>query len=114
MTGNGNEVLRIVGGLALAPLFRADFLAGISKATLREAIDAWEACRPLISQGEPKLAVDLFLRAAFLALSKDDEARQIEAGLESNPALKGSFGEKPIDEALRELFLSVNAFNPAR
>jgi hypothetical protein len=67
--GIGNQVLRVVAGLALAPLFRADFLAGIADLQLSEALKAWEARRPNGGQGDPVLAIDLFLRAAHLALA---------------------------------------------
>jgi hypothetical protein len=112
--GIGNQVLRVVGGLSLAPLFRADFLAGIPDQKLREAVAVWVAQRPKAGQGDPVLAIDLFLRAACLALGVNDQAHQIEARLKSNPALRGSFGEKPIDEAVRELFSGMSVLNSGR
>ena len=77
-------------------------------------MDDWEARRPKLGQGEPLLAIDLFLRAAHLALGNDEESRQIEARLESNPARKSAFDQKPIDEALLELFSGTIALNSAR
>jgi hypothetical protein len=112
--GVGNQVLRVVGGLSLAPLFRADFLAGIPDQRLRDTIAAWEARRPRAGQGDPVLAIDLFLRAAHLALGDNDTAHQIETRLESNPAFKGSLGAKPIDEAVLELFAGMSLLNSVR
>jgi hypothetical protein len=112
--GLGIHVLRVVGGLSLAPLFRPDFLAGIPDQKLKEAIETWDARGPTVSQQEPVLAIDLFLRAANLALGENETARQIEARLESNPALKASFGDKPIDEAVLELFSDMSALKSAR
>jgi hypothetical protein len=113
-TGLENQILRVMGGLALAPLFRANFLAGIPDARLGEAVTAWEAGRPKAGQGDPVLAIDLFLRAAHLALGDNEKARRIEARLELNPALKGSLGGKPIDEAVRDLFSSMKALISVR
>ena len=107
--GIGNQVLRVVGGLSLAPLFRADFLAGVSDHALRDAVATCEARRPKVDQGDHVLAIDLLLRAAHLALGDNNAAHQIETRLESNPALKGSLGAKPIDEAVLELFSGMNA-----
>lgn len=112
--GIGNQVLRVVAGLALAPLFRTDFLAGIPDVRLIEALQTWEAHRPIVGRGDPVLAIDLFLRAAHLALGDNDEARLVEARLEQNPALKGSLGDKPIDEAVHALFSEMSALNLAR
>lgn len=112
--GIGNQVLRVVGGLSLAPLFRTDFLAGLPDQTLRKVADTWEASRPNGNQSDPVLAIDLFLRAASLALGDNDRAHQIEARLKSNPALMSSFGEKPLDEAVLELFSGMSVLNSAR
>jgi hypothetical protein len=107
----GNQVLRVVVGLALAPLFRADFLSGIPDSQLRETVIAWETRRPDIDSGDHVLAIDLFLRAAHLASGNDEQARLIEARLDLNPALRGSFAGKPIDEALGQLFSEMSASN---
>jgi len=112
--GIGNQVLRVVAGLALAPLFRADFLAGIADAELGEALKVWEDRRPNVDHGDPVLVIDLFLRAAYLTLGNNDQARLVERRLALNPALKGSLADKPIDDAVRSLFTEMSELNLAR
>lgn len=112
--GRDNELLRLFGGLCLAPLFRAEFLAAIADDDVLAAIDRWETQRAGFDTGYPALAIDLFLRAAQLRLNHADEVREIEARLVRNPARQTAFGEKPIDDAVREIFSAVNQWNPTR
>ncbi len=112
--GLENQILRVTCGLSLAPLFRPDFITGVPDERLSDAVKTWEAHRPKASPGDPLLAIDLFLRAAYRTLGNDDQARLVESRLELNPALKGSLGDKPIDEAVRGLFAEMSALMTTR
>jgi hypothetical protein len=105
--GDRNQILRLFGGLCLAPLFRADFLAGIPAEAIRQNIGPWKALQSPEPDGDPALAVDLFLRAANLRLEDGAQARESDVRLARNPATKAAFGEKPVDEALQEMFAAT-------
>ncbi len=101
---NAHFVLQMAAGLCVAPLFRTDFLSGVSDAALQQNIPIWKDLRDRLSDGLPALAVDLFLRAA--ALNRDDQiaATAAEERIASNPAGRNLFADKSIDEGLAGLF----------
>ena len=101
---NSRFVLPIAAGLCLAPLFRPDFLSGMSDAALQQNIPIWNNHRNHLEDGLPAMAADLVLRAA--ALNRDDtmEAKAAEERIARNPAGHALFADKLIDEVLAGWF----------
>jgi hypothetical protein len=89
--------------LCLIPLFHAEFLVGVSDEAVAQAIASWEVQRRRTTADLPALALDLCLRAAHLRLGHGEAAHEIEDRLRANPATRAELGERPIDEALREM-----------
>jgi tetratricopeptide (TPR) repeat protein len=105
-----NQSLRIYGSLlCLAPLFRQEFLPSVSEDALQETIEGWEARRSELDTMS-NVAIDLFLRAAQQSLGNGEQVQLIEARLTKQGAGKIAFGEKSIDESVRDLFALPSAF----
>jgi hypothetical protein len=93
----------------VAPLFRRDFLAGVSEESLREAVARWDG-QPLEIKTSSDVAINLFLRTAHQTLGNAEAAEAIEARLLASPAANLVDGAKSIDQEMRELVAFFNAF----
>jgi WD40-like Beta Propeller Repeat len=111
-TSAPNAVLPIVGGFCLIPLFHPEFLAGVSDEAVGQGIEIWDAQRRRTTADLPALALDLCLRASHLRLGHGEAARAIEGQLQANPATRAELGERPIDEALREMLNKARQATP--
>jgi hypothetical protein len=89
--------------ICLAPLFRREFVANLSDDVLASTIDRWGDLRK--EDGSlADVATNLFLRAAHQSLGNAQRVQAIEERLARNPVFKNIAGQKPFDEAVRELF----------
>ena len=97
---NAHLVLQVAAGLCVAPLFRTDFLSGVSDAALQKNIPIWKDLRERLGDGLPAVAVDLVLRAAALNRNDQTAAKVAEERIARNPAGRDLFAHQPIDEVL--------------
>jgi hypothetical protein len=95
-----NTVLQLAAGLCVAPLFRADFLSGVSDAALQQNLPIWKADRDRLDDGLPAVAVDLVLRAAALRQEDLAAAKAAEERIERSAAGRELFLGKSIDSGL--------------
>ncbi len=102
--GNSNFVLQVAGGLCLAPLFRPDFIEGLSASTVRRSVPTWKDYRENLSDGLPAIAVDLVVRAAALKLNDIPAAEAAQERIARNPAGQQLFSNKRIDEVVAGWF----------
>jgi hypothetical protein len=95
--------------MSLAPLFRHEFLSGLSEDVRQEAIEHWEVRRSELDSVS-NTAIDLFLRAAHQLLGNADQVQVIETRLTKPGAGQAFFGGKSIDESVRDIFALPGAF----
>ena len=66
-----------IGGLALAPTLRADFLAGLPEEQVRALLPRWRSLEAQVKDDTGWQAIDLFLHAAYARLGLEKEKQAI-------------------------------------
>jgi hypothetical protein len=90
--------LLLAVGATLLPLYTPDYLAAIPDRRLRELVTRWEALRGQARDDVARLAVDLFLDAAYKRLGREDDRRGVTDRLKNNTARAELFGDKTPSE----------------
>jgi hypothetical protein len=104
-----------LGGLALAPTLRADFLAGLPEEQVRKLIPRWRALEAQVKDDTGWHAIDLFLHAAFGRLGLE-QAKQAVARrfTQEHHGSADLLDEKKMAEAMEKMRQETRAVFPWR
>jgi hypothetical protein len=95
------SLMVLFGGLALLPMFDADFLAGLPKDKLEEVRVQWEAASA--RDDVTRLAIDLVLHATYQTLGSDQEALEVDERIQTNPTRSQFLDDGGIAGAIKSL-----------
>ncbi|MEQ8785177.1 MAG: hypothetical protein RIC55_02725 [Pirellulaceae bacterium] len=93
--------LTMLGRAALTPLISPKFLDRLPEGVVREHVDLWRAKRAAVEEEMPRLAIDLFLHAAWRRLGDAVRSEAAARRARDNPAL-GQFGGGPSLDTMDE------------
>ena len=103
-SGSDRQSLLVqVGSLTLLPMFAPEFLAGLTPEQLEATTAQWEAFLEEVDDPVSRLAVDLFLRAAYERLGRDEDQQAAAQRVAENPARGVIFGGDTIDAIIERL-----------
>jgi Tol biopolymer transport system component/tetratricopeptide (TPR) repeat protein len=87
------EALEVMGGMALLPLFAPEFLATLPPTALPSLIKHGESLAQDSRDETARLAISLFLRAAYQTTGNNKQKAAVTDAISSNPASKRLLGE---------------------